>query len=85
VEPLGDEQRRRAGLPPRAAGVAVRSVEEGSAAQSAGLQPGDVILELNRQPVAHPVQFAALYRAARGKVLLLVVREGSTMYLLLEK
>jgi len=81
----GEELRRRVGLPVRVGGVVVKSIDEGSAAKGAGLQVGDLILELNRQPVANPVQFADLYRRASGKVLLLVVREGGTMYLLLDK
>jgi serine protease Do len=85
LEPLTDGARRKMGLPTRVSGVMVKSIEGGSAAEGAGLSAGDVILEINRQPVSDPLQFATLYREARGKVLLLVYREGSTMYLLLEK
>jgi serine protease Do len=85
LDPLTDETRQRLGLPPRASGVLVKSIDAGSAAQDAGLQERDVILQINRQPVANPTQFATIYRQASGKILLLVYRSGSALYLLLEK
>ncbi len=85
LEPLTEADRQKLGLPARISGVVVKSIEEGSSAEGAGLAAGDVILEINRRAVSDPQQFAALYREARGKVLLLVYREGSTMYLLLER
>jgi len=85
LEPLSEEIRRRLGLSARVSGVLVKSIEEGSAAQSAGLAEGDLILEINRQTVANPLQFATIYRAAKDKVLLLIYRQGSTLYLLLQK
>lgn len=85
LEPLTDSIRQKLDLPPRLNGIIVRSLEAGSAAQGAGLQEGDVILEINRQPVSSPLEFAAIYRQAASKVLLLVYRGRSTFYLLLEK
>ena len=66
-------------------GVVVEQVSPNSPAAAAGLAPGDVILEINRRPIQNSAEFAALYRATRGQVLLLVLREGSTQYLLLER
>jgi serine protease Do len=85
LEPLDEEARRKLGLRRGIAGVVVAAVEPASAADVAGLRTGDVILEINRQPVANPYQFSTVYKAARDRVLLLVLREGTTMYMLLEK
>ncbi|WP_455379613.1 Do family serine endopeptidase [Petrachloros mirabilis] len=64
-------------------GVVVTDIEEGSLAESSGLQPGDVILELNRQAVPN---FVALQRLAdplrpSDLALLLVNRQGTVLYL----
>ena len=86
VETLTDPVRRRLGIPRRASGVVVTSVDWGSAARSAGLQVNDVILEYDRKPIISAAQFQTLYlRAKQGKVILLIYRQGSTMYLLLER
>src|SRR5690348_16051040 len=58
-------------------GVVVTDIEEGSLAETSGLQPGDVVLELNRQYVS---SFAVLQRFAdplkpTDLVLLLVNRQ----------
>ena len=64
-------------------GVVVTDIEEGSLAETSGLQPGDVVLELNRQ---HVSSFAVLQRFAdplkpTDLVLLLVNRQGNVMYI----
>lgn len=64
-------------------GVVVTDIEEGSLAESSGLQPGDVILELNRQALPN---FVALQRLAdplrpSDLALLLVNRQGTVLYL----
>ncbi len=64
-------------------GVVVTDIEEGSLAETSGLQPGDVVLELNRQPVNN---FAIFQRLAdplkpTDLALLLVNRQGNVMYI----
>lgn len=64
-------------------GVVVTDIEEGSLAESSGLQPGDVILELNRQPVPN---FSTFQRIAdpmkpTDLALLLVNRQGTVLYI----
>jgi serine protease Do len=64
-------------------GVVVTDIEEGSLAESSGLQPGDVVLELNRQPVK---DFGSFQRIAdplkpNDLALLLVLRQGNALYI----
>lgn len=64
-------------------GVVVTDIEEGSLAESSGLQPGDVVLEINRQPVK---DFGSFQRIAdplkpNDLALLLVLRQGNALYI----
>jgi len=61
-------------------GVIVTAVTPEGPADTAGIQPGDLIVSVNRQPVPSVERFAAAVRAARknGEALLLIRRgEGS--------
>jgi serine protease Do len=51
VEDLDRQARREFDIPSNVTGALVTEVAPESAAADAGLSPGDVILELNRQPV----------------------------------
>ncbi|MGH9895516.1 MAG: trypsin-like peptidase domain-containing protein, partial [bacterium] len=64
-------------------GVVVTDVEEGSLAESAGLLPGDVILELNRQPIPTFSTFQRLAEPVKPRdvALLLVNRQGTVLYI----
>jgi serine protease Do len=85
LEPITPNLRARLELPPSVKqGIVVTGVAPGSIAQSAGLAPGDVILELNRQPVQSVQQFRDAYKKPGGKgVLLLVYGGGRTRYVVL--
>jgi serine protease Do len=63
-------------------GVLVSKVESGSAAQEQGLREGDLIKELNRQPVSSADEFkSALSQIKKGdSVLLRVMRENRAFY-----
>ncbi|HXV67422.1 MAG TPA: Do family serine endopeptidase [Nitrospira sp.] len=68
---------------PVTTGVVVTDIEEGSLAEVSGLQPGDVVLELNRQQVSN---FMTLQRLAdplkpTDLALLLVNRQGNAIYI----
>jgi serine protease Do len=68
---------------PDGRGVLVDRVEDGSRAQTAGLAPGDVILEVDQHPVASVDALrAAVDKHPAGKPLLVLVhREGQSLYL----
>ncbi len=85
VAPVDGETRRNVGLPRDVGGVVVRKIDHGSSAFVAGIRPGDVIIEINRQPVRSAGQFARAYREAKTKLLLLLFRRGGAMYMMLDK
>ncbi|MBD8873552.1 Do family serine endopeptidase [Rhodanobacter sp. DHB23] len=81
VQPLDDATRKQAGLKP-GQGVSVGDVTGDLAAQ-AGLQPGDVILMVNQQPVGSVEAFRAATRGVKAgsTVLLLVRRNGQNGFI----
>jgi len=81
VEPLTPELAARLGLPRTAKGVVVQGVDPNGRAADAGLQRGDVIEQVNRQPVQTVEELrAAVRRATDRPVLLLVMRDGESVY-----
>jgi Do/DeqQ family serine protease len=79
VQNLTQEMARKLGIRSKG-GVVVSSVKPNSPAANAGLAPGDVILEVNRQPVNTVVEFTDAAKDTQGAVLLLVSREGNTFF-----
>jgi serine protease Do len=67
-------------------GVVVTGVEPLGPADEAGLQPGDIVREVDRNPVSSTKEFrAALRQSKRDDVLLLVQRGDSTLFQMLKK
>jgi serine protease Do len=64
-------------------GLVVREVQDGSPAAEAGIRPGDIITEVDRQPVSSVDELRrAVEKRADGKpTLLLVHRQGSAIFL----
>jgi serine protease Do len=82
LRPLDHEMRQRLSVPERIeGGVVVTEVQPDSAADRTGLQPGDVILEVDRKPVAGLQSFEKLWKSAGDKKLLVVYRQGRTLFL----
>ena len=82
VAELTPDVRQQLHIPSQVNGVAVQSVRPASPADDAGLSPGDVILEMNRKPVASMDQFVSEAHAnPNGKDLLLLVwSQGNASY-----
>jgi serine protease Do len=79
---LTAEARQQFNVPEQVHGVLVQNVRSGSPADDAGLQPGDVILEVNRKPAESASQFAsAVHQDKDGKELLMLVwSKGNSSY-----
>ena len=79
---LTAEARQQFNVPEQVHGVVVQNVRSGSPADDAGLQPGDVILEVNRKPSESASQFAsAVHQDKDGKELLILVwSKGNSSY-----
>ena len=76
VQDLTKELAEKLGLD-ETRGALVSEVTAGGPADRAGIDRGDVVLEVNRQPVEDAAAFAKLVRGAEpGKTLLLLVRGG---------
>ena len=61
-------------------GVVVTNVDPGGLASEAGIQRGDVILETERRQVSSVKEFNETVRKAEKSLLLLIYRNGSTLY-----
>ncbi len=81
VENLDAQTARQLGLSPATTGVVVTDIDPSSPMVSAGLQQGDVIQEVNHQPVKNVAQFNEAVRKAGSNPLLLVNRKGTTLFL----
>jgi len=82
VEPLSPATRQQLHLSDEAHGLVVSQVDPSSAAADAGIREGDVVEEINHQPVTTVSEFEKAMRSSGGKAILLrVSREGTGLYL----
>ncbi len=81
VRTLTPEIGQQLNLPGGTRGVVISRVDPNSTAADAGLRRGDVIQEVNHNPVGNVQQFrAALRDAGNQPVLLLINRAGATLF-----
>jgi Do/DeqQ family serine protease len=82
VEPLTPALADELGVRRNTQGLAVRDVDPRGPAAKAGVQPGDVIVAVNRQPVKSVSEIGAALRAASSRPsLLLINRGGQSLFL----
>jgi serine protease Do len=79
---LTADARQQINAPEQVHGVVVQSVRPASPAEDAGIQPGDVIMEVNRKPAESAAQFASEVHSNQGgkDLLLLVWSKGNASY-----
>jgi serine protease Do len=81
VEPLTPELASRLGAPKTASGLVVEDVNPDGRAADAGIQPGDIIQSVNRQPVKTVEELREAVRRSSDKpVLLLISRQGNSLF-----
>jgi serine protease Do len=87
LEAITPDIARGADLPRGRGGAIVADVDRGSAAARAGVQPNDIILEVNRQAVTTLSQVTrALQNATAGTPVFLVVwRDGQELFITMSK
>jgi Do/DeqQ family serine protease len=82
AEPLTPETAARLGLRRGTQGVLVTRVDPAGPSARAGVRDGDVIQEVNRQPVHSPAEVRdAMQRSGNGSAVLLVMRGGEAIYI----
>lgn len=66
-------------------GVVVTEVQSGSIAASTGIEPGVIILQVNRKPVNSAAEFSRAVKKSSGdkRVLLLIYKDGMQRYVVL--
>jgi serine protease Do len=82
VSDLTPQDRQQLNVPETVHGVLVQNVRQASPADDAGLQPGDIILEVDRKPASSASEFAnEVHQSPAGKDLLLLVwSKGNASY-----
>jgi serine protease Do len=86
VADLDAKYRRQFKIPENVRGAIVIDVEQGTAAAEAGLKPGDVILEINKQPVKSSDDAVRLTEKPKDKATLLRIwSEGRSRFLVVDE
>jgi serine protease Do len=81
LENLDADSAKQLGLSPTAKGVVVSDIDPSSPLAESGLRRGDVIQEVNHQAVRNVSELNEVIRKGGKNVLLLVNRQGSTLFI----
>ena len=81
LESLDADSAKQLGLSPSTKGVVVTDISPSSPEADSGLQRGDVIQEVNHQPVRNVAELNEALRKAGKNPLLLVNRQGNTLFI----
>jgi serine protease Do len=82
VENLDADTLQQLNLPASTKGVVVTGIDPSSPKADSGLRKGDVIQEVNHQPVRNVAEFEqAMHKAGDSSALLLVNRGGTTLFI----
>ena len=86
VADIDAETRKKFALPESAKGVVITEIDADSASAEAGLKVGDVIHEINREPITSSKQAVELSEKVKKekKVLLRVSTKGNSRYVVVE-
>ncbi len=86
LQPLNPQLRSQYDIPSSVtSGLVITRVQAGSSAGSAGLRPGDVVLEINQKKVTTVDQFTTEWNRSGNQVLLLVQRGEASIFLIINK
>ena len=86
VGDLTPQARQQAGIPRDLQGALVNEVDEDSVAWASGLRPGDLIREINRQPVRNAEDaINAAEDLENARILLRVWREGGNRFVVVDE
>jgi serine protease Do len=81
VQNLTPDIRQQLGLPSDVQGVVISDLDSTSPAAQSGLQQGDVVESINRQPVRSVTEFERLAAQAKGDTLLRINRQGNGAFI----
>ncbi len=85
VYPLTEELREELELEGRVQGVVISTVENRTPAAVAGLRAGDLVTEVDGEPVARMVEFFRIINESRNNVLFTIIRDDNEIQIGLQR
>lgn len=84
LKTLDDDLRSQLKVDSSVEGVVIMRVAPDSKAARAKLRPGDIILQINKQPVSDTQEAKKLYSPRKGPQLLQILRQGSRLWVVMK-